>query len=75
MHIGNDGVTGLIRGVLIDCIELCEGNNMVLQFTTAADNEFYLELDCKPGSASLLDSFGESNGNYFLAILKKRLSG
>lgn len=44
MYIGNDGIVGLIVGLLNDCIECCKTDKIIFEVVISADNDFSIGI-------------------------------
>ncbi len=73
MYIGNDGVVGLIKGLLTDCIELCKTDEILFEIEIAGDNNFVLGLSSRHDINPFLEQFTKESkefSNYFPQVLK-----
>lgn len=73
MYIGNDGVVGLLNGLIIDCIELCKTCEITFELTISSDNDFILGITTQHDSNSFWQSFSSHNNDFkthFPRILK-----
>lgn len=73
MYIGNDGVVGLIEGLLTDCIELCKTDEITFEIEIAGDNNFVLGLSSRHDINPFIEQFTKESkefSNYFPKVLK-----
>ncbi|MEO5642746.1 MAG: hypothetical protein ABIQ40_15485 [Bacteroidia bacterium] len=59
MYLGNDGVIGLIRGLILDCINICKTDCILFSFSILEENKYSLELSSEKSLSSYLHCFKE----------------
>lgn len=72
MYIGNDGVVGLLEGLLTDCIELCKTDEITFEIVISGDNDFILGLTSRHDTNPFIQQFkndGKEFSNYFPKVL------
>lgn len=73
MYFGNDGIVGLIEGLLTDCIELCKTDEILFEIEIAGDNNFVLGISSRHNINPFIEQFtkeGKEFSNYFPKVLK-----
>ena len=79
MFIGNDGVVGLLTGLIINCIEFFKTDKIIFEIKILGDNDFVFAISTQQNQDQfwqrfLLDDSG-SGVNSFLKVLKVISSG
>jgi DNA gyrase/topoisomerase IV subunit B len=76
MYIGNDGLIGLFTGLISNCIELCETDEIYFEIVISGNNEFRFDIsskhDISPFLRQLLVEKHETN--YYLPSVFKIIS-
>ena len=73
MYIGNDGVVGLLEGLLTDCIELCKTDEITFEIVISGNNDFTLGLTSRHDTNPFIQQFTNDSkefSNYFPKVLK-----
>ncbi|MBL7836025.1 MAG: hypothetical protein JNM67_00780 [Bacteroidetes bacterium] len=73
MYIGNDGVVGLLDGLLTDCIQLCKTDEITFEIVISGDNDFTLGLTSRHDTNPFTQQFTDETKqftNYFPKVLK-----
>lgn len=73
MYIGNDGVVGLLEGLLTDCIDLCKTDAIAFEIVISGDNDFTLGLASQHGITPFIQQFTDNSeefSTYFPKVLK-----
>lgn len=73
MYIGNDGVIGLLEGLLTDCIDLCKTDEITFEIVISGDNDFTLGLASQHDITPFIQQFTDNSeefSTYFPKVLK-----
>jgi DNA gyrase/topoisomerase IV subunit B len=57
MYIGNDGIVGLVTGLLNDCIEFSKTDKIVFEIAIGGDNDFYIGISSDQDLGEFLKLF------------------
>ncbi|MBK7127994.1 MAG: hypothetical protein IPM74_13835 [Crocinitomicaceae bacterium] len=76
MYIGNDGVAGLLRGFLVDCIELCKSDKITFKIIISGDDDFSIHLESPNDLTVIVEKFNEDRlSQHYFPNVMKALSG
>ncbi|WP_462220604.1 hypothetical protein [Ferruginibacter sp.] len=73
MYVGNDGIIGLLSGLIIECISLCKTDDILFEITILGDNDFTFVFSSSHELKSFTRQFTTKSNelpNYFAKTLK-----
>lgn len=76
MYIRNEGVIGLLNGVILDCIELCKTDEITFEISILGDNDFKFVVQSQHNLQPFIEQFAQDTKesphyfpNYFPKVL------